>query len=32
MTDPHVLEGMKSLAQGLDEEKLKALLAPNTPK
>jgi hypothetical protein len=32
MTDPHVLEGMKSLAQGLDEEKLKALLAHNTPK
>jgi hypothetical protein len=32
MTDPHVLEGMKSLAQGLDEEKLKALLAPNKPK
>jgi hypothetical protein len=32
MTDPHVLEGMKSLAQGLDEEKLKALLTPSSPK
>jgi hypothetical protein len=32
MTDPHVLDGMKGLAQGLDEEKLKALLAPGAAK
>jgi hypothetical protein len=32
MTDPHVLEGMKSLGKGLDEEKLKALFTSGTPK
>ena len=32
LADPHVLEGMKSLAQGLDEDKLKALLTPGAPK
>jgi hypothetical protein len=31
-TDPQVLEGMKSLSKGIDEEKLKALLAGGTPK
>jgi hypothetical protein len=31
-TDPQVLEGMKSLSKGLDEEKLKALLADGKPK
>lgn len=30
--DPHVLEGMKSLSKDVDEEKLKALLSPGTPK
>lgn len=28
LTDPHVLEGMKSLDKGLDQEKIKALLNP----
>ena len=32
MTDPHVLEGMKSLGKGLDEERLKTLLTPGPPK
>jgi hypothetical protein len=32
MTDPQVLEGMKSVGKSLDEEKIKTLLSPNASK